>query len=148
MSQNNHNNKKGPGSNKNMTGIVSVIMWALVITLMVNYFYSSIGTSHSQQIEYSQFVEMVKEDQVAWVVMESNKYTIYPRPSQSTSQQEPAGSDTQQEIPGMDTSRLQQEAVQSGDMDAYKQMLESGPSYYCAPAPNAEEEARVIRMLE
>ena len=30
MSQNNHNNKKGPGSNKNMMGIVSVIMWAII----------------------------------------------------------------------------------------------------------------------
>ncbi|MCC2259476.1 ATP-dependent zinc metalloprotease FtsH [Intestinimonas aquisgranensis] len=63
-----------------MMGIVSIIIWALIITLMINYFTSSMSTSRSNQIEYSQFVEMVENDEVAWVVMESNKYTIYPRP--------------------------------------------------------------------
>lgn len=76
------NNRKGSGgSNKNMMGIISIILWALIITLMINYFTSSMSTSRSNQIEYSQFVEMVENDEVAWVVMESNKYTIYPRPT-------------------------------------------------------------------
>ena len=75
-----HNNRKGSGgSNKNMMGIISLILWALIITLMINYFTSSMSTSRSTQIEYSQFVEMVENDEVAWVVMESNKYTIYPK---------------------------------------------------------------------
>ena len=154
MNQNDRNNKKGlggPGSNKNLMGIVSVIAWALVVTLMVNYFYSSMGTSHSQQIEFSEFVEMVEDDQVAWVVMESNKYTIYPRPDESALQQAPSSSGgSQQEIPGMDTSRLEQDAALGGDsdMDAYKQLLKSGPSYYCAPAPTEEAADRVLQMLE
>ena len=154
MNQNDRNNKKGlggPGSNKNLMGIVSVIAWALVVTLMVNYFYSSMGTSHSQQIEFSEFVEMVEDDQVAWVVMESNKYTIYPRPNESALQQAASSSGgSQQEIPGMDTSRLEQDAALGGgsDMDAYKQLLKSGPSYYCAPAPTEEAADRVLQMLE
>ena len=82
------NNRKGSGgNNKNMMGIVSIILWALIITLMINYFTSSMSTSRSEQIEYSQFVEMVENDEVAWVVMESNKYTIYPRPDESALQQ-------------------------------------------------------------
>ena len=48
-----------PGGNKNMMGIVSIILWALIITLMINYFTSTMSTSHSQQIEFSQFLEMV-----------------------------------------------------------------------------------------
>ncbi|WP_317380827.1 ATP-dependent metallopeptidase FtsH/Yme1/Tma family protein, partial [uncultured Intestinimonas sp.] len=80
----NQNNNKGPGNNsggnKNMMGIISLILWALIITLMINYFTSSMARSNSTQIEYSQFVEMVENDEVAWVVMESNKYTIYPKP--------------------------------------------------------------------
>ena len=83
------NNRKGSGgNNKNMMGIVSIILWALIITLMINYFTSSMSTSRSEQIEYSQFVEMVENDEVAWVVMESNKYTIYSRPEASAANQD------------------------------------------------------------
>ena len=87
-----HNNRKGSGgSNKNMMGIISLILWALIITLMINYFTSSMSTSRSTQIEYSQFVEMVENDEVAWVVMEANKYTIYPKPETSGAAQSDAG---------------------------------------------------------
>ena len=70
-----------------MMGIVYIIIWALIITLVINYFTSSISTSRSTQIEYSQFVEMVENNEVAWVVMESNKYTIYPRPDSTQADQ-------------------------------------------------------------
>ena len=82
---------KGPSSNKNMMGIVSIILWALVITLMVNFLYTSMSTSKSTKISYSEFLQMVREDKVERVLLESNKYTIYPkgekRPSASTPQE-------------------------------------------------------------
>ena len=81
---------KGPSSNKNMMGIVSIILWALVITLMVNFLYTSMSTSKSTKISYSEFLQMVREDKVERVLLESNKYTIYPKeekkPSASTPQ--------------------------------------------------------------
>lgn len=70
---------KGPSSNKNMMGIVSIILWALVITLMVNFLYTSMSTSKSTKISYSEFLQMVREDKVERVLLESNKYTIYPK---------------------------------------------------------------------
>ena len=66
---------KGPSSNKNMMGIVSIILWALVITLMVNFLYTSMSTSKSTKISYSEFLQMVREDKVERVLLESNKYT-------------------------------------------------------------------------
>ena len=165
----NQPNRKGPGNspggNKNMMGIVSIILWALIITLMINYFTSAMSTSHSQQIEYSQFLEMVKDDQVAWVVMEDNKYTIYPRPEAAEATQDSQDGSKDPEvtpIPGLEgleglTGGLAGEGSVStpaaGSMPAFgtpewKQLLRQGTSYYCAPAPNAEAEDRVLQILE
>ena len=171
-----HNNRKGSGgSNKNMMGIISLILWALIITLMINYFTSSMSTSRSTQIEYSQFVEMVENDEVAWVVMESNKYTIYPKSditdaagaqgaAQSDGQDQPAGTP----IPGLEgleglgggSAVTSIPAVPSGDQSAaagqtlepgsseWKQALKEGPSYYCAPITSDTEMSRLIALME
>ena len=170
-----HNNRKGSGgSNKNMMGIISLILWALIITLMINYFTSSMSTSRSTQIEYSQFVEMVENDEVAWVVMESNKYTIYPKletdaagvqdDAQSDGQDQPAGTP----IPGLEgleglgggSAVTSIPAAPSGDQSAaagqtlepgsseWKQALKEGPSYYCAPITSDTEMSRLIALME
>ena len=168
------NNRKGSGgSNKNMMGIISIILWALIITLMINYFTSSMSTSRSNQIEYSQFVEMVENDEVAWVVMESNKYTIYPRPTADDSTadtQTGAQSDADTAvtpIPGLEglegltggtTSGLTAPSANGGTTSSaqtlepgsseWKQMLKEGPSYYCAPITSDTEMSRLISLME
>ena len=168
------NNRKGSGgSNKNMMGIISIILWALIITLMINYFTSSMSTSRSNQIEYSQFVEMVENDEVAWVVMESNKYTIYPRPTAGDSTAD-TQTGTQSDadtavtpIPGLEglegltggtTSGLTAPTANGGTASSaqtlepgsseWKQMLKEGPSYYCAPITSDTEMSRLISLME
>ena len=170
-----HNNRKGSGgSNKNMMGIISLILWALIITLMINYFTSSMSTSHSDQIEYSQFVEMVENDEVAWVVMESNKYTIYPKSditdaagaqgaAQSDGQDQPAGTP----IPGLEglqglnggsavtsapsasggKNPAAEKTLEPGSKE-WKEALKQGPSYYCAPITSDTEMSRLIALME
>ena len=170
-----HNNRKGSGgSNKNMMGIISLILWALIITLMINYFTSSMSTSRSTQIEYSQFVEMVENDEVAWVVMESNKYTIYPKSditdaagvqddAQSDGQDQPAGTP----IPGLEgleglgggsavtsapsasggKNPAAEKTLEPGSSE-WKQALKQGPSYYCAPITSDTEMSRLIALME
>ena len=65
----NQNNNKGSGNNsggnKNMMGIISIILWALIIVLMVNYVTSMATTRQSTEIDYSEFVQMVRDDKVA-----------------------------------------------------------------------------------
>ena len=74
----NNNRGKGGGNNKrNITAIVSIILWALVLTVLVNYATSMFRQANSVELSYGVFRELVKEDCVAGVVMESNKYTIY-----------------------------------------------------------------------
>ena len=118
---------KGPSSNKNMMGIVSIILWALVITLMVNFLYTSMSTSKSTKISYSEFLQMVREDKVERVLLESNKYTIYPKEDKKPSASTPQ--DTSQPevtpIPGLENLEEVAGAVRSERGD--------GDTYYCAP---------------
>ena len=118
---------KGPSSNKNMMGIVSIILWALVITLMVNFLYTSMSTSKSTKISYSEFLQMVREDKVERVLLESNKYTIYPKEEKKPSASTPQ--DTSQPevtpIPGLENLEEVAGAVRSERGD--------GDTYYCAP---------------
>ncbi len=168
----NQNNNKGPGNNsggnKNMMGIISLILWALIITLMINYFTSSMARSNSTQIEYSQFVEMVENDEVAWVVMESNKYTIYPKPETDAAdgQQETGGEVPGTPIPGLEGlesltggsavpaapaapgGKGQAAKLPEVGSDQWKAALKEGPSYYCAPITSDTEMSRLISLME
>ena len=144
----NQNNNKGSGNNsggnKNMMGIISIILWALIIVLMVNYVTSMATTRQSTEIDYSEFVQMVRDDKVAWVVMESNKYTIYPKPDAAAQTQSAKPETTESPIPGLEG--LMQSA-ESGT-DPWKQQLKGGPSYYCAPIASDSEIARLIPLME
>ena len=144
----NQNNNKGSGNNsggnKNMMGIISIILWALIIVLMVNYVTSMATTRQSTEIDYSEFVQMVRDDKVAWVVMESNKYTIYPKPDAAAQTQSARPETADSPIPGLEG--LMQSA-ESGT-DQRKQQLKSGPSYYCAPIASDSEIARLIPLME
>ena len=144
----NQNNNKGSGNNsggnKNMMGIISIILWALIIVLMVNYVTSMATTRQSTEIDYSEFVQMVRDDKVAWVVMESNKYTIYPKPAAAAQTQAARPETADSPIPGLEG--LMQSA-ESGT-DPWKQQLKSGPSYYCAPIASDSEIARLIPLME
>ena len=75
--------KKG-SDNKNYMGIVTIVVWALVITVLVNQITSMYFSSKTEEISYSKFYEMVKEDKVASVELQSNKYIITPKDSSST----------------------------------------------------------------
>ena len=158
----------GPGGNKNMMGIVSIILWALIITLMINYFTSSMSTSHSTQIEYSQFLEMVENDQVAWVVMEDNKYTIYPRPETAAEAQDAQTSQDGGSAPsvtplpgleglegltgggligGAETPAESSASQPEFGSSEWKRMLQQGPSYYCSPILTDTAVAELTGML-
>ena len=74
--QNNNRGKGGGNNRRNVTAIVSIILWALVLTVLVNYATSMARSANSVEITYSQFLQLVEDDMVKSVVMESSKYTI------------------------------------------------------------------------
>ncbi len=68
--------KPKKGNNKNLMGILSIIIWALIITLLMNYFTSMFAHADSTEIPFSQFIELIKSDKVKSVKIESGIYTI------------------------------------------------------------------------
>ena len=73
------NNKKGQKNNqnrnRNMRGVVTLIIWALVLTVVFNYInaYSNNLTKRasSHEIPYSQLIDLIQEDQVAELKIEN-----------------------------------------------------------------------------
>ena len=73
------NNKKdqknNQNRNRNMRGVVTLIIWALVLTVVFNYInaYSNNLTKRasSHEIPYSQFIDLIQEDQVAELKIEN-----------------------------------------------------------------------------
>ncbi|MCI2106486.1 MAG: ATP-dependent zinc metalloprotease FtsH [Intestinimonas sp.] len=113
-----------------MMGIISIILWALIITLAVNYFTSSLSNSHTTEIKYSDLIQMVKDDKVKEVVFESgnNKITITPK-------EDASADDDQQDttvVPGLESL---------GDLSDG-----AAATYYCAPIN--EDRERLISLLD
>ena len=77
MNPNQNNNRgKGGGNKRNMTAIVSILLWALVLTLLVNLATSRLQQANSVEVSYGQFRQLIMQDAVESVVMASGKYTF------------------------------------------------------------------------
>ncbi|MEW3478402.1 ATP-dependent zinc metalloprotease FtsH, partial [[Clostridium] symbiosum] len=59
-----------------MTAIVSILLWALVLTLLVNLATSRLQQANSVEVSYGQFRQLIMQDAVESVVMASGKYTF------------------------------------------------------------------------
>jgi cell division protease FtsH len=75
LKKNNNSNNNNNNSRK-ILGIVNIVIWALIITAGLNWAFSSMSMNGSVEIQFSEFISLVKEDDVAEVKLQSNKYTI------------------------------------------------------------------------
>ncbi|MBE6990681.1 MAG: ATP-dependent zinc metalloprotease FtsH [Ruminococcaceae bacterium] len=84
MDPNNKDNKNGR-PNRSMRGILTLITWAVVLTVIFNYINAytrnDSNRSTSYEIKYSDFVQIVKEDSAESVVFKDG--TIYLTPKDS-----------------------------------------------------------------
>ncbi len=72
----NDNNKK-PNAN-NDKNILRYLLIAVALTFLVNMVLQSLTTANTQVIDYSEFVNMIENDEIRRVEFSSDKYTIYP----------------------------------------------------------------------
>ncbi len=86
MAQNNNQNKNPNGKrNGNWRGVVSLVSWALVLTIIISYASSLMGSAGHQkssvEIAYSDFRQMVVDEQVEEVIFDSaeNILTVVPK---------------------------------------------------------------------
>ena len=75
--QQNNNRGKGGGNKRNVTAVVSILLWALVLTVLVKYATSLFRQANSVELSYGVFRELIRQDCVDGVLMDSHKYTIH-----------------------------------------------------------------------
>ena len=155
-SNQNNNRGKGGGNKRNMTAIVSILLWALVLTLLVNLATSRLQQANSVEVSYGQFRQLIMQDAVESVVMASGKYTFTLKEGYSLSvgedgevtvrTPEESGQDSQAaqapqesgttggvlDLPLLDGTAPQQQPVQSQNQAQSAGGRES-LVYFCAP---------------
>ena len=155
MNPNQNNNRGGGGNKRNTTAIVSILLWALVLTLLVNLATSRLQQANSIEVTYGQFRQLIMADVVDSVVMESGKYTFtlkegyslsvnedgdmeVTEPGAQEQTQEPPATQSPQigettggalDLPALEGAPLREYPVQG---DAY-QSTATEPVYFCAP---------------
>ena len=140
--QNNNRGKGGGNNRRNVTAIVSIILWALVLTVLVNYATSMFRQANSVEISYGTFRELVKQDCVEGVVMTSTKYTIYLKDGVSV--------DTEGNITKTATAAgLTEESESEQTVPPPSQWGQAKTTYYCAPITQANvRDDDLLALLE
>ena len=173
MNSNQNNNRgKGGGNKRNMTAIVSILLWALVLTLLVNLATSRLQQANSVEVSYGQFRQLIMQDAVESVVMASGKYTFTLKEGYSLSvgedgevtvrTPEEGGQDSQAaqtpqesgttggvlDLPLLDGTAPQQQPVQSQNQAQSAGGRES-LVYFCAPITQASiRDDDLVSLLE
>ena len=77
---------KNPNDNRNkrnLNGLLTLIGWALLLTVVLQYLYTSLGSSSesatTHEIMYSEFEQLVEEGHVDQVILQDGRLTIYPK---------------------------------------------------------------------
>ena len=84
MANDNRNNNRGGknGKNSNLRGVMTLIAWALVLTVAFQYFTAynrnAANKSSSHEIKYSDMISMIEKDQVKELLFKDS--TIYITP--------------------------------------------------------------------
>ena len=139
MQSNKNNDPKRPNGNRNdkrrnIAGILSMILWALAITMLFRSCMSSYNSANQVMVDYSTFRQWVTEDKVDRVLMQSGKYIItlkdgveVPGQAQSPLANMPwmVGQDTEPEYVTVPTP--------VSDLEIYSLMDAHGVEYYDEP---------------
>ena len=94
MDQNKKNNKPGKGGG-NARGIISLVCWALLLTILVSYganYMSSAGHQSSTVVlYYSDFLDMAESGQLEEVVFDASERIMHLSPAEGYVYTDPAG---------------------------------------------------------
>ncbi|MBR5792012.1 MAG: ATP-dependent zinc metalloprotease FtsH, partial [Ruminiclostridium sp.] len=74
-----NNGKKGGGTPPppKKRNIFTAILWAVVVVIFFNFMLGEIRNAGTEEVPYSEFIQMVENDEVATVELANNKYTFY-----------------------------------------------------------------------
>ena len=80
----NNDNQKGNPKSPMKNPVTLIIIISLIGTVILNMFLTSFNSPSKKEIPYSQFMEMLNNNQVDEVVLTSQYITIYQKPAEST----------------------------------------------------------------
>ena len=93
--KNKNNNHNGPEGPKKRNMIFSAILWAVLITILINFMASRFTQSRTDVVPYTEFLTMVEEGKVSEVKQESSRYVITLKEEVSEEAQQQGQSDQQ-----------------------------------------------------
>lgn len=99
MSSNQNKRPEGP---KKSNLIFSALLWAVMLTILLNFALSKINQQQTEEISYSKFVSLLQEDKVESVRREANRYLIKLRPTEEEKNQ----ANKEQAAPGTTLSSI------------------------------------------
>ena len=122
--------------------VLSIVLWAVVITIFFNYATSMFKQSNTQEISYKTFIEMVEDDKVAKAKLEADKFTIYPKVEEktwtyATPESKPAGT-------LVDPATVSNPPIEEADKRAEAKAKQT--TYFCAPLPVRDDS--LVPLLE
>ena len=80
MNDNNNRGGDNNNNNKHRQPLFMLALFSLIALFITTWFWNSAGTSQKQQITYSEFLQLVEEDQVSKVEITSDTITITLKP--------------------------------------------------------------------
>ncbi|MEG1858431.1 MAG: ATP-dependent metallopeptidase FtsH/Yme1/Tma family protein, partial [Pseudoflavonifractor sp.] len=89
--KNTPNKGGGPDKRKTWLGFASILIWALIVTLLLNSFLSMFKSGGAIEIPYTLFRDWVKQDIVSSVEVQSNQYVITLKPGVTAEDKDKTG---------------------------------------------------------
>ena len=136
--------KPDKGNNKRNTfGLITLILWALVLTFLFRSCSSSYASANEVQVDYSTFKEWVQQDKVDRVLMQSGKYTITLKEGVTVEVPEQASSTSSIFYSWMGNQDRETVYVTTptpvADLELYSLMESHGVDYYDKPVDSSTQ---------
>ena len=153
LSSNQDNKGKGGGGPRRRGFFIGAILWALILVIFFNFLANQIANAGTQEVPYSEFIEMVEQDKVATAELTANKITFYLK------EDLPAGVEGSTAEPSQDlaqvlTQQMEQGgatryvtapvAIGEGDTDLIPLLKEHNVTYF---SPMQEESSYLVTLL-
>ena len=153
MSSNQDNKGKGGGGPRRRGFFIGAILWALILVIFFNFLANQIANAGTQEVPYSEFIEMVEQDKVATAELTANQITFYLK------EDLPAGVEGSTAEPSQDLAQVlaqQMEqggatryvtapvAIGEGDTDLIPLLKEHNVTYF---SPMQEESSYLVTLL-
>ena len=114
MSQNDNHKKQNDNRNGNWRGVLSLIGWALLLTVIISYAGSYMNSAaqkaSSVEVQYSQFIKLVKQDKIKKVEFDSDKGLLLITPVKGYTFKDSSGKSYSKDFQ-LYTSRLSDETL-------------------------------------